>query len=49
MNTITSARGTTSRTAVYSAARTTLDAVRTAVHVLRAVAAGIRTFLGFFR
>ena len=35
--------------AVYTAARTALQVVRTGIHVLRAVAAGIKTFLSFFR
>ena len=34
---------------VYAAARTALDTIRTVVHVLRAVAAGIRMFISFFR
>ena len=37
-----------SSVAIYTTARKALDAVRTVVHVLRAVAAGIRAFLGFF-
>ena len=48
MSTITTVRSTSIAPAVYTAARTALVAVRTAVHVLRAVAAGIRAFLGFF-
>ena len=48
MNAITTVPSPASSVAIHATARKALDAVRTVVHVLRAVAAGIRAFLSFF-